>query len=610
MPISEAYYLLKERHLHDYREIFGRVSFDLGFDEADFALTTDELLDRYKNGVYSKYLEALYFQYGRYLLIASSRQGALPANLQGVWNRYNKSPWSSGYWHNVNVQMNYWPAFSTNIAETFLSYVDYNRAYMKSAEQGADEIIEKYNPQALGRDGGNGWCIGTGGFVNKVDSSSSIGNLGFTTQLFFEYYEYTRDKKILKEVVYPVLVSAARFITKAVKPDGDGHYLTIYTDSPEQFVDGVWYYTKGTTYAQSFAYQNNYNALLAARELGIDLEDTAHEDYEILHTVMEQLDKYDPIIVGLSGQVKEFREEKYYGDLGEYKHRHISQLVGLYPANVINGTTPAWLDAAEYSLNERGDEATGWGVAHRLNLWARVKNGERAHDLLRQLLKNNTATNLWDLHPPFQIDGNLGGAAGISEMLLQSHAGYIEPLAAIPASWDNGSYSGLVARGNFEVSAAWEGGVATSFKIKSNVGGRVSVKYNGIATSVLFDEHGDPVEYTASSDIITFDTVAGETYLIYGFTTANTLPAVRGLLIDTSPSGSHLTWQTVPEATSYNLYIARDSAQDYTLIANVKETSYKYDEYTDTERLTFAVTAVADGKNESKRALVYKNPTK
>ena len=606
------YEQLRARHLADYQELYGRVSLDLDFNESDFDLTTDELLANYKNGSGSTYLESLYFQYGRYLLIASSRSGALPANLQGVWNRYNHSPWSSGYWHNINVQMNYWPAFSTNIAETFEAYVEFNNAYMPKAEQGATSAIRTYNKDMLDKDGGNGWSIATGGYVSDIMGSESIGNLGFTTQLFWEYFSYTQDEEILEEVVYPVLVSAARFITKMVKEDADGNYIAVYSDSPEQYVNGVWYFTdKGAAYAQSFAYQNNYNLLLAAKELGISTADSSHEDYAILNTVLTQIDKYDPIRVGLSGQVKEFFEEEYYGDMGEYTHRHISQLVGLYPGNLINGTTPAWMDAAKYTLTERGDKATGWGVAHRLNLWARVQDGERAYDLLEQLLKVNTATNLWDLHPPFQIDGNLGGTAGISEMLLQSHAGYVEPLAAIPSAWANGSYTGLVARGNFEVSAKWADGLATSFNIKSLKGGDLAVKYSGIENAIVTDSNGKAVSYTVTDeDLITFATESGETYYVWGFTEKHAPEAVESLELSSEVLGaSTLTWSASNNAVAYNVYVAKEDASDYTLLTSTTDTSFVYEPVGfENVRMTFAVTAVGYDGSESARALAYRNP--
>ncbi len=609
---EDGYSALKANHIADYSELFGRVSLNLNFNERDLTLTTDALLSEYKAGSASTYLEALYFQYGRYLLIASSRSGALPANLQGTWNRYNHAPWSSGYWHNVNVQMNYWPAFSTNLAETFEAYVQYNDAYMAEAERGSTVIVNNYNPSASGKDGGNGWSIGTGGYPNDVDAADSLGNLGFTTQLFWEYYQYTGDKQILREVVYPVLAGAARFITKMVRKDANGNYIAIRTDSPEQYVNGVWYYTdKGATYAQSFSYQNNYNMLLAAKELGIDFSDATGEDYEIIQTVLEQIDHYSPIVIGLSGHVKEFFEEDYYGDMGEYTHRHISQLVGLYPGNVINGTTPAWMDAAKIVLTERGDKATGWGVAHRLNLWARVQDGERAHDLLEMLLKENTATNLWDLHPPFQIDGNLGGTAGVSEMLLQSHAGYIEPLAAIPASWASGSFTGLVARGNFTVAAEWENGLATCFNITSQNGGSVSVKYSGIENAVVRKTDGTVVSYKVSGeDLITFDTTAGETYIIAGLVKKVAPSAVANLTADGKFLGeTKLTWTPSAGATSYRVYVAKESAATYTLLGTTTSTSFTYTPAAfENARLTFAVSAVNAAGVESERALIYRNP--
>ena len=397
-----AYKLIKDSHLADYKNLFDRVTIDLGAKESDFALTTDKLLENYKKGTESAYLETLLFQYGRYLLISSSRDGSLPANLQGVWNTYNMPAWACDYTHNINVEMNYWPAFSTNLAETFEAYVDYNTAYMEMAELYADALINQINPDAYGDDGGNGWVLGDHTTVYKYTSHKSAGNLGFMTQVFWEWYAYTMDPAVL-EYVYDVLVNAARYITKCVVLDENGNYLIKDCDSPEMFVNGIWYYTDGTTYAQSFAYLNNYNALEAAKALGINLADSSllsTEEYSILKTVMEQIDKYDPIHVGLSGQIKEFREEDYYCSVGdEYNHRHTSQLVGLYPGNLINSTTPAWLDAAIVTLNERGDYGSGWGVAFKMNHWARTKNGDRAHDLLESLLKNYTAENLWTFQP-------------------------------------------------------------------------------------------------------------------------------------------------------------------------------------------------------------------
>ena len=607
---EEAYKMLRDAHIADHSGLFGRVSIDLGCNESDFAITTDELLTRYKNGTASTYLETLIFQYGRYLLVASSRTGALPANLQGAWNTYNTPPWAAAYTHNMNVEMNYWPAFSTNLAETFQSYIDYNAAYMEQAEKYADSIISTNNPDAYDKDGGNGWVLGNHIYPYRYTSSESAGNLGFMTQVFWEYYEYTKDPVVLEQV-YSVLIGAAKYITKCVELDEDGNYLVQNCDSPEMFVNGVWYYTDGTTYAQTFAYLNNYHALLAAEELGIDLTDSAllsTEEYSILKTIMEQIDKYDPINVGLSGQIKEFREETYYNSVGDDpKHRHVSQLMALFPGDIINASTPAWLDAAEVSLSNRGLGSMGWARAHRMALWARLKNGDEAYNMLGAIIKDRTGYNLWNQGPPYQIDGSFGATAAIAEMLLQSHNGYIEPLAALSSSWSTGSYTGLVARGNFEVSAAWENGLAKTFNIKSNAGGTASVYYPSITAAYVVDSDGNRVNYTVSGqDLISFETEAGKTYIIYGFKALNTPDAPTGFNCTEGSAGAlNFTWNASAGASSYNVYAAIEDAPTYTLIGNTASTSFSYtpDSSVSGLRTTYAVTAV--GERESDRALTY-----
>ncbi len=618
---DDGYSALKSRHIEDYDELFGRVTMDLNCDPMDLYLTTDELLSEYQHGYQSNYLEVLLFQYGRYMLIASSREGSLPAHLQGVWNTYNSPPWSSNYTHNINVQMNYWPAFSTNLAETFQPYIDYNQAYMTAAEQWADlAVIWNGFSDKSNQDGGNGWVLGHSANPYKVTYDSSPGNLGLTTQLFWEYYAYTQDKEKLEEVIYPVLYSAAQFITKMVIKDADGNYLVAKCDSPEQYVNGEWYYTSGTTYAQSFSYLNNYNLLLAAKELGIDLENNtvlSKSENAVLKTVLEQIDKYDPIIVGLSGQIKEFREEEYYGDLGEYQHRHISQLMGLFPGNIINSTTPAWLDAAKVTLTERGLGGVGWSAAHKICLWARTKDGNTAHEILENLIADCMAPNLWDLYfgesdDVFQIEGNFGATAGMTEFLLQSDAGYVEPLAALPEAWSTGSYTGLVARGNFEVSAAWENGLAKSFNITSKSGGKLSVSYPSITGATVCTVDGTPVSYKIEgNNLISFDTEAGQTYVIYGFK-AQQKP---GAPTDFSYTRHELeefnfTWAPVENAASYNVYVAIESQPDYTLIGSTSTTSFTYNPAEDNKnaRMTFVVTAVNSDSVESDRTLCYYNP--
>lgn len=604
--LAEGYELLRARHIADYSNLFGRVSFNLEIDDEDLGRTTDELLTNYQKGVgLGHYLEMLYYQYGRYLLIASSRETTLPANLQGTWNRYNYAPWGSGYWHNVNEQMNYWPAFSANLAETFEAYVNMQQAYMEQARWNAKVELSRPPFNYTGSD--TGFTLGIGVFPYSVGSSKSSGELGFTTQLFWEYYQYTRDEQILREIVYPVLYEAAQFITKTVAyDDSEDAYLSIYSYSAEQFNGGSsWYYTKGTTYAQSFAYLNNLHLLEAAEILGI-------ADDALITEVKRQIDKYDAILVGYSGQVKEFREEDYYGDIGEYAHRHISQLVGLFPGEMINANTPAWLDAAKVTLTERGDKATGWGVAHRLNLWSHTKEGDRTYLLLQQLLKSNTATNLWDLHTPFQIDGNFGGTSGITEMLMQSHEGYIEPLSAIPSGWSSGSFSGLVARGNFTVGAEWVDGSLTEMTVTSNVGGTARLRAENIASATVRDSSGRKVSVTViDTDTVTIDTTVGETYTVSDIPTRVKISAVSDLSVtQTARDDFALTWTPVIEAASYNVYKAVGDAPDYTLVGSTEGASFVYTTLPEEEnaRVTYRVCAVSPTGRESIGSLVYVNP--
>jgi hypothetical protein len=196
---------------------------------------------------------------------------------------------------------------------------------------------------------------------------------------------------------------------------------------------------------------------------------------EFTKQIASDLERLDPVQIGASGQIKEYREEVNYGDIGEYNHRHISHLVGLYPGTVINGNKPEWIAAAQVSLNKRGDVSTGWSTAHKMNAWARTKNGERAHDLLEMLLAKCTLPNLWDSHPPFQIDGNFGGTAGIAEMLLQSHEGYLHILPALPSVWESGSFTGLSARGGYTVSASWRNGKIIKVTVSAKRDGKIKI---------------------------------------------------------------------------------------------------------------------------------------
>lgn len=513
---AKGYDCLLDRHLADYRHFFDRVHIDLG--EEIPSIPTDKLLEAYKQGQYSNYLEELMFQYGRYLLISSSRKGTLPPLLQGVWNQYELAPWNNNYTHNINIQMNYWPAFSTNLAELFECYVDYYKAYLNRAEQVASNYIRKHHPQAYSaQKGGNGWIVGAGAgpfFIGEPGGHSGPGTGGMTAKLFADYYYFTADPQILKEVTYPAISGVARFFSKALT-DTLGHMLAYPSSSPEQFskLTGKPYPSVGCAFDQQMIYETFGDVLKTADILG--------KRDPLVRDIKKLMPRLDPVLIGKSGQVKEYREEEYYDDIVlEKHHRHISNLIGLYPGTVINSHTPQWLQAAQTTLNLRGDASTGWSMAHKLNLWARTANGERAHTVLQTLIQTAVLDNLWTnciavLRSPYQIDANFGTTAGIAEMLLQSHEGYIDPLPALPQCWHTGSYEGLVARGNFEVSARWADKQLQQLRIHSRRGLPCKVKVPFAQALQITDSHQKTVSYKVLPDgTVQFKTKPDEVYLL------------------------------------------------------------------------------------------------
>ena len=435
--------------------------------------------------------EQRFFQFGRYLLVSSSRPGTLPANLQGVWCAHDDSPWGNGYWHNINVQMNYWPAFSCNLAECFEAYAAFNAAFRPTTKAVAWDFVKRYTPESLpaDRDASDWWCVGTSVWPYQAGGGpgghSGPGTGGLTTKCFMDWWEFTRDERALREYVWPTLHGMADFLTRCVT-ETNGLFLSKFSASPEQLVTpgghynaaemrklkNPYYQTTGCAFDQQMIWENNNDTLRLAGVLGTN--------DAVIATIRRQIAKYDPVQIGESGQIKEFREERRYGEIGEYTHRHISQLVGLYPGTLINATKPEWMAAARYSLTERGDRSTGWALAHRLCCWARLGDGDHAHRLLVELLSNRTHPNLWDVHPPFQIDGNFGATAGIAEMLLQSHAGYVDILPALPTAWaEKGSFTGLCARGAYEVDCTWRNGEPIKVMVRSRNGTRPDVRFRG-----------------------------------------------------------------------------------------------------------------------------------
>ena len=518
---GKGYDVLFSRHLEDYRRLMGRVFFEI--DPAGMDLPTDELLERYRAGERLGYLEMVYFQYGRHLLVSSSRPGTLPANLQGAWNAYDSPAWGSGYWHNINVQMNYWPAFPANLAETFPAYADFVEAFLPAARHIADEYIRGLHPERYEGPGKNGWTVGTAAWPyelvpdTRVDpetgemtiSHSGPGMGGFTSIPFWDWYAFTGDRDVLRRFTWPLLREMAVFLEKNLV-ERDGNYLASPSASPEQMCGddapkGAYYHTVGCAFDQQLIWENQRDLLLAAEEMGVGDEDPVVRDARC------HLDKLDPVQVGASGQVKEFREENYYGEIGEREHRHISHLCGLYPGSLIGRETPLWLEAARRTLDLRGDRSTGWAMAHRLCCRARTLDGEGALRLYRTLLSRGTFPNLWDRHPPFQIDGNFGGLAGVCEMLLQSQAGFLDVLPALPGAWaKEGRFQGLVGRGNFVVDAAWTEGTVYSLTVTARSGGAARIRCDALPADARAEVNGRPVPLTVEDGILFFDLAEGD----------------------------------------------------------------------------------------------------
>lgn len=510
-----GYEALKTSHLQDYQNIFSRVKMELSSTVPD--LPTRKVVENYKQDPSNVYLEELMFHFGRYLLIASSRKGTLPCGLQGVWSQYHVTPWTGGYWHNINVQMNYWGAFSANMAETFTPYVEYHKAYLPITKKHATAYVKKNNPFALDENGDNGWAIGTAATAYKIGSPgghSGPGTGGFTTKLLWDRYAFTSDTNYLREIGYPSLLSMSKFLSKTLKPQEGGLFLVEPSASPEIRVkddqgafNGPYYITAGTTFDQGFVWETYHDVLKAADILGV-------KD-EFLDLISSQIKRLDPVLLGASGQIKEYREENEYGEIGDPHHRHISHLCPIYPGTLINSDKPEWMKAASKTLDFRGNKTTGWAMAHRMNVRARLKEAENAREVYSLFLQERTLPNLWTVHPPFQIDGNLGTMAGVAEMLTQSHEGVIELLPALPKAWGTGSFDGLVARGNFELSLEWEKSKISICKLIAKKGGKCSIKYTNIKDARIQDSTGKRISFNIKNeDVIEFNTCKSGEYTI------------------------------------------------------------------------------------------------
>ena len=472
-----------ERHVKDYEKYYQRVKLDLG--EKFPTVTTDRLL---REGLSPRYLETLYFQYGRYLLISSSRTPGVPANLQGLWTPYLWSPWRGNYTVNINLEENYWPAFVANLAEMAAPLDDFIRAL---ADNGRHTARNYYGVN-------KGWCAShnsdlwamTNPVGEKRESPMwACWNMGgaWLVQTLWERYLFTQDKQYLKTVAYPLMKGAADFCLGWLidNPKHPGELITAPSTSPEnEYVTDKGYH--GVTCYGGTA------DLAIIRELLQNVCAAGILCNEPVGAYKKVLAKLHPYTIGKDGDLNE-----WYYDWRDWdpKHRHQSHLIGLYPGHHL--TQPELQKAAEQTLIQKGDETTGWSTGWRINLWARLHNGEKAYQIYRKLLTftdaqddqrpgtrhaGGTYANLMDAHPPFQIDGNFGGTAGVCEMLMQSRltdrSTIIELLPALPKEWSNGKVSGLCARGGYEVSFEWKGGKVRDAQIKAKKAGTVTLLYN------------------------------------------------------------------------------------------------------------------------------------